>query len=133
NPLIGLHRRNDTATDDEFTSLSRVDANLGKHRLGFRLAWNDQNATNPFVREDIRQVLPIPVKNWTISDYIAISPTIQNEIRFGYNHYPVSRHTESINPADNDPAHDNFPILIKEKRAFRAPGLSYYTMDLTQL
>jgi outer membrane receptor protein involved in Fe transport len=78
-------------------------------------------------------VLPIPVRNWTISDYIAISPTIQNEIRFGYNHYPVSRHTESVNPEDNDPAHDNFPTLIKERRALRAPGISFNTFDLTQL
>src|SRR5207237_7017546 len=80
NPLIGLHRRNDKSTDNELTTLSRLDANLGKHRLGFRLAYNQQTATNPFLLPSIRQVLPVPLRNWQISEFFLISPTMSNEV-----------------------------------------------------
>jgi len=131
-PRIGLHRRNDKSTSDELTTLSRLDANLGRHRLGFRLAWNEQTATNPLLLPGIRQILPVPLRNWQISDFLLISPTTSNEIRFGYNHYPVARHTEATNPADNV-VEDGLPPHPKKTVALRSPAFSFYTYDLTAL
>ena len=132
NPLIGLHRRNDRSTADEMTTLSRLDANLGNHRLGFRMAYNEQTATNPFVLPSIRQILPVPLKNFQGSDFYMISPTMSNEVRFGYNHYPVARHTEAVNPEDNV-VEDGLPPRPKKQVAVRSPAFSFYTYDLTAL
>src|SRR5262249_38776560 len=76
NPLVAFHRRNDGQRVSEDTSLSRVDANLGKHRISGRLVWNDQLVSNPLLSTQIRQLLPVPVKNWAFSDYYIISPTM---------------------------------------------------------
>ena len=81
NPLVGFHRRTDPQRVSEDTTLSRVDAILGKHRLSGRLVWNDQLVSNPQLSPAVRQYLPVPVKNWAGSDYMTISPTMSNELR----------------------------------------------------
>jgi outer membrane receptor protein involved in Fe transport len=129
NPLIGFHRRTDPQRVAEDTSLSRIDANLGKHRLSWRLVWNDQLVSNPQLSPVIRQLLPVPVKNWAASDYYVISPTMSNEMRFGFNHYPISRHIAANNPADNVEV-PGVGMLTKDGRGFSAPGLTgYQTVD----
>lgn len=116
NPLIGLHRRNDLVKNDETTTLSRLDAFLGQHRLSFRLAWNDQLVSNPVLRPGYRESYPTPLKNWTASDFITISPTLSNEIRVGYNHWPIARNTASANPAENE-LRPGLPVPLS-KRGF---------------
>lgn len=128
-PLIGSHFRNDRQIDDELTTLSRLDAYLGKNRLAFRLAYNDQNVSNPTLRQDIRQFLPIPVKNWEISDVTTFSPTLLNEARFGYNHYPIARHLASVNPGDNA-AVPGCCSITAQPRAIDSPAITFNTMDL---
>jgi outer membrane receptor protein involved in Fe transport len=126
NPLVGFHRRNDAQRVSEDTSLSRIDANLGRHRLSGRLVWNSQLVSNPQLSPVIHQLLPVPVKNWAFSDYIVISPTMSNEMRFGYNHYPISRHIAADNP-DNNTFVPGVGYLTKDGRGFSAPGLTGIT------
>ena len=89
-----------------------MDAYLKQHRLSFRLAWNDQQVSNPVLRPGYRESYPTPLKNWTASDFITISPTLSNEIRVGYNHWPISRNTASANPAENE-LRPGLPVLSR--------------------
>ncbi|MCL4851595.1 MAG: TonB-dependent receptor [Bryobacteraceae bacterium] len=123
NPLIGLHRRNDGSRIREDTTLSRIDAYLGKHRLGFRLSWNDQEISVPRLREDVREVSPIPLRNYVISDQWTITPSISNEFRFGYNRYPIARHQTAIDPEKTQEVLGQ--PLVSDSTAILAPGLSY--------
>ncbi|HEY7095773.1 MAG TPA: TonB-dependent receptor [Terriglobales bacterium] len=100
-PLIGFHRRNDVIMSDQDTTLSRVDAFLGKHRLGFRLVWNAGAISRPLLREDVRQIFPLPTKNFAISDQWNISPRIINEFRLGYNSSPNARAIVSNDSKNN--------------------------------
>jgi len=129
NPLLCFHSRDDQSRDDEYTTLSRLDGNFRNNHLSFRLAYNQQTVTNPQLRQDIRQYLPVPVKNFTISDTFNISPTILNEARFGYNHYPIARHLQSINPADNTTV-PGCCTVTAQPRGIVAPGISFFTLDL---
>jgi hypothetical protein len=126
NPLVGFHRRNDAQRVTEDTTLSRIDANLGKHRLSGRLVWNDQLVSNPLLSPVIHQLLPVPVKNWAFSDFMLISSTMSNEMRFGYNHYPISRHVAHDNP-DNNVLVPGVGMLTKDGRGVTAPGLTGIT------
>ena len=126
NALIGFHRRNDAQRVTENTTLSRLDANLGKHRLSWRFVWNNQLVSNPLLSPVIHQLLPVPVKNWAASDYYVISPTMSNEMRFGFNHYPISRHVEAVNSADNAFV-PGVGLLHKDGRGVTAPGLTGLT------
>lgn len=124
NPLIGFHARNDAQRVDEDTTLSRVDGQVKNHRLSFRLAWNEQTVSNPRVEPSFRQFLPLPLRNWTVSDYFVISPTVSNEARFGFNHYPIARHIRSTNPSDNVQVPGVDVPLTREGRTVVAPGLA---------
>jgi hypothetical protein len=132
NPFLCFHRRDDSSRDDEYTTLSRVDANLGKHRFGFRLAKNQQTVSNPTLQRDIRVFFPIPLKNWQLNDTWTISPTLVNEARFGYNFYPIARHRESTNPSDNVaiPGCCNATAV---PRAITSPAGDWYNFDLTDV
>src|SRR5581483_5156044 len=123
NPLVGLHTRNDANGDREDTTLSRVDADLGKHSLFFRLVWNKQEASEALIQRTMRWVYPMPVKNWEISDSFMISPTMFNEVRIGYNHYPVARHIQAVNPQDNVDLPGVGPVP-KQGGVVSVPGLS---------
>lgn len=123
NPLIGFHRRNDGSQVREDTTLSRIDAYLGKHRLGFRLSWNDQEVSVPALRKDVRRIFPIPLRNYTISDQWIITSTISNEFRFGYNSYPIARHLTAVDSSKNQQVLGQ--PLILDTTAVVAPGLSY--------
>jgi len=129
NPLLCFHSRNDESIDNEFTTLSRLDADLGKHRLGFRFNYNKQTVSNPTLITDIREIYPIPLHNWLVSDTMTITPTLLNEARFGYNHYPLARHTQSTDPADNTTV-PGCCTIVAEARGIVAPGLSFSTLDL---
>ncbi|MFN0171377.1 MAG: TonB-dependent receptor domain-containing protein [Bryobacteraceae bacterium] len=124
NPLVGLHRRNDGQQVTEDTTLSRIDLNVASHRISYRLVWNDQQVSNPALPLKIRGFVPIPVRNWAVSDSIAISPTKFNELRFGYNHYPVARHTRSTDPADNTTVPGLSVPLTRDGRCVAPAGLS---------
>jgi hypothetical protein len=123
NPLIGLHRRNDVRRIREDTTLSRVDAYLGQHRLGFRLSWNSGNVSLPELRQDVRLVFPLPLKNYVISDQWTLSPTLSNEIRFGYHTSPSPRHKTPTDPSKGQEIMGQ--LLILDSTAVVAPGLSY--------
>ena len=110
----------------EDTTLSRVDANLGKHRLSGRFVWNDQLVSNPQLSPVIHQLLPVPVKNWAVSDFMLISSTMSNEMRFGYNHYPISRHVAADDPANNVFV-EGVGMVTKDGRGVTAPGLTGIT------
>src|SRR5581483_110564 len=103
-----------------------IDGNLGKHRLSWRMVWNDQLVSNPQLAPVLHQLLPVPVKNWAVSDYFILSPTMSNEMRFGFNHYPISRHIASSNPADNVEV-PGVGMLTKDGRGVTAPGLTGLT------
>jgi outer membrane receptor protein involved in Fe transport len=122
NPLTGFHRRNDNLKVSEDTSLTRIDASLGDHALGFRLAWNDQLVSQPRRRRDLRRVFPIPLKNWGAFDLFTISPTMFNEVRVGYNHYPIARHYENTDPDGNVKVLGT--QLASDSRGVRVSGLS---------
>jgi outer membrane receptor protein involved in Fe transport len=122
NPYVGFHRRSDNLRVEEDTTLTRVDAFLGKHRLGFRLAWNDQLVSQHRLRTDMRRLFPIPLKNWGIFHNFDITPTIFNEFRVGYNHYPIARHYENTDPSQNvDVLGTPLPT---DTRSIRVSGLS---------
>jgi hypothetical protein len=74
----------------------------------------------------VRQYLPVPVKNWAASDYMALSTTMSNEVRFGYNHYPISRHISALDPNSNISV-PGVGLLTKDGRGFSAPGLTGIT------
>ena len=57
NPLVGLHRRDDSRTDDENTYLSRVDGMFGLHRVAARFSYNQQDVTIPNLRPENRRFI----------------------------------------------------------------------------
>jgi hypothetical protein len=101
NPLVGLSTRNDNNLDTEDTTLSRIDADLWKQRFSFRLAWNKQLVDNALLFPGYRTKYPIPFKNVSVSDVFNIGPNKTNEVRYGYDHWPIARHIEATDPTQN--------------------------------
>jgi outer membrane receptor protein involved in Fe transport len=122
NPFVGRHERTDALIVREDTTLTRIDATLGKHGVGWRLAWNDQLVSQHRLRRDMRRLFPIPLKNWAAFDSFTISPTMFNEVRVGYNHYPISRHFEDTDPDGNEIVLGN--PLPKDTRSISVSGLT---------
>lgn len=91
NPLLGLHRRNETRNNDENTYLSRVDYRLGTHQIAVRYNYNNQDFSNPNLRPDNRQLFPMRYHNAVIQDGWSIGPTLFNELRLGFNRTNLNR------------------------------------------
>lgn len=91
NPLIGLHRRNDQTRNDEHTYLSRVDWQLGRHRISGRYNYNNQDFINPNLLLRNPQVFPNRTHNLVLQDSFTLSPTMFNEVRLGYNRSDLDR------------------------------------------
>jgi hypothetical protein len=96
NPLIGLHRRNDSRTNDELTTLSRGDLQLGAHRLSLRYNYNNQDFASPNLRPANRFTYPNRFHNALIQDSWNISPTIFNELRLGFNRNDLNRNNSTL-------------------------------------
>jgi hypothetical protein len=122
NPLVGLSTRNATNLDTEDTTLSRVDANLWKQRLSFRLAWNTQTVNNALLQPSYRTMYPIPFKNISVSDIFNIGNNKTMEIRYGYNHWPVARHIQSTDPSQNQALYGT--SLATDTTAINVSGLT---------
>jgi hypothetical protein len=122
NPLVGLHTRSDNNTDSEDTTLSRLDANVLKQRLSFRLAWNSQTVSNAILQPGFRQLYPIPLKNVTAADIFNIGPNKTMEVRYGYDHFPIARHIQSTDPSQNKNVYGT--ELATATTAVNASGLS---------
>jgi hypothetical protein len=121
-PLIGFHSRLDAERVQEDTHLFRYDAHLGANRFSFRLSWNDQEVSQPRLEPQFRRFFPLPLRNWGVSHNVTISPTMFNEVRFGFNHYPIQRAIRSINPEDNVDVPGAGPLTI-EGRTVVAAGI----------
>lgn len=96
NPLIGLHRRNDTRTNDELTTLSRGDVQLGNHRLALRYNYNNQDFASPNLRPANRFTYPNRFHNAVIQDSWTISPSMFNELRLGFNRNDLNRNNSTL-------------------------------------
>jgi hypothetical protein len=101
NPLVGLYTAHPNNLDTEDTTLSRVDWNVWGQHLSGRLAWNSQTVSNAIIEPGYRQLYPIPLKNISASDIFNIGANKTMEIRYGYDHWPISRHIQSSDPAQN--------------------------------
>ncbi|MBC8166224.1 MAG: TonB-dependent receptor, partial [Bryobacteraceae bacterium] len=96
NPLIGLSRRNDNKTNDENTYVSRVDYHFAKHQLGVRYNYNNQQSEVPQPRPDNRFTFPLRYHNAAIQDAWAISPSLFNELRLGFNRTSLNRNNSTL-------------------------------------
>lgn len=96
NPFIGLHRRNDTRTNDELTTLSRGDIQLGDHRLSMRYNYNNQDFSSPNLRPANRFTYPNRFHNALIQDSWSISPSMFNELRLGFNRNDLNRNNSTL-------------------------------------
>jgi outer membrane receptor protein involved in Fe transport len=96
NPLIGLHRRNDSRTNDELTTLSRGDLQLGAHRLSLRYNYNNQDFASPNLRPANRFTYPNRFHNALVQDSWNISPTMFNELRLGFNRNDLNRNNSTL-------------------------------------
>jgi outer membrane receptor protein involved in Fe transport len=122
NPDVGLFSQNEVNTDKEDTTLSRVDANLWKQHLTFRLAWNKQLESNAIIEPGFRQDYPIPLKNLTVSDTFQIGTNKTMEIRYGYNHWPIARHIQATDSSLNQSLYGT--TLTNITTAINASGLT---------
>ena len=92
NPFLVQHARGEQLADDEKTFMWRIDATVGSHRLSGRANVNRQDFLTPIgPRVGSFRTFPVEFTNFTVSDYITISPTMGNEIRFGYNYNHLDR------------------------------------------
>ncbi len=91
NPLIGFHRRNDANRNDEHTYLSRVDLELGKHRLATRYSYNNQDFVQPTLSPIMPRDFPTRFHNAVIQDNWTVSSNVFNELRLGFNRTDLFR------------------------------------------
>lgn len=93
NPLVGLHRRNDGRKNDENTTLSRGDWNINAdHRLSLRYNYNHQDFTTPLLTPTLPRLFPLRFHNAAIQDNYALSPSMFNELRLGFNRVDLFRY-----------------------------------------
>ena len=85
NPYLGFHRRNDRSKTDENTTISRVDINLGMHRMTTRYSYNHQDYTSPILLESHPEIYPTRFHNTVVQDGWTVSPSVFNELRAGFN------------------------------------------------
>lgn len=92
NQLFCFARRNDQAIIEEDTTLSRIDANSGAHRLAFRYSYNNQDYDQPTgARVDSRFQFPTRFHNLVAQDTWSVGPNALNEIRVGFNRLDLAR------------------------------------------
>ena len=96
NPLIGLHRRNDSRTNDELTTLSRGDVQLGEHRLSMRYNYNHQDFASPNLRPANRFTYPNRFHNALVQDSWSVAPSVFNELRLGFNRNDLNRNNSTL-------------------------------------
>jgi hypothetical protein len=112
-PLTGFYARSGAQAITENTFLARLDANLGKHHLSFRMVYNNQNSINPQISPGLVSGYPLPSRNYLGSWTYTITPTMVNEIRVGSNSNPVMRHLYALDTS-----------LDKD-----IPGVGLFTLD----
>lgn len=92
NPDFCRHFRNDQRNNNENTFLSKIDANVGDHRLSFRYNLNRQDFTQPEPpRTDNLFSFPMRAHNVVVQDNWNFSATALNEFRFGFNRVDLAR------------------------------------------
>lgn len=91
NPNVGLHRRNDAYRDDEDTFTARGDYLWGKHTSFARFNYNNFDQSRPQLVPANRQIFPTRNHIVTLSDSWAVTPSIVNEARLGFNRYHLNR------------------------------------------
>lgn len=96
NPLIGLHRRNDSRTNDELTTLSRGDLQFGDHRVSLRYNYNNQDFASPNLRPENRFTYPNRFHNAAVQDSWSITPSMFNELRLGLNRNDLNRNNSTL-------------------------------------
>ena len=91
NPFVGFHERNVARTNDELTTLSRIDYNFGKHNVAFRFSYNNQDFDQPLLWPNVFLPYPTRFRNVAVQDNYTISNDKLNEFRFGYNSSKLDR------------------------------------------
>ncbi|MGB9605187.1 MAG: TonB-dependent receptor domain-containing protein, partial [Bryobacteraceae bacterium] len=94
NPLVGFHRRNDRAVNDEHTFLARGDVDLTRHRLTLRHNYNHQDVKTPTLPPAMPRVFPTRFHNVLLQDSWILSPAVFNELRLGLNRTDLDRREE---------------------------------------
>jgi hypothetical protein len=96
NPLLGFSIRNASTTDQEDTTLTRIDYNFAKQRLSFRYSHNWSDYEIPQFRAANVQSAPYKFDNASVEHTIPISPALLNEFRFGLNRNDLNRHNSTL-------------------------------------
>jgi hypothetical protein len=92
NPLIGFHTRQDAASNDEHTFLTRVDWLINaKHRLSVRDSYNNQEYTTPSLEPTMPTVYPLHFYNAVADHTWNLGPATLNELRAGFNRVDLFR------------------------------------------
>lgn len=94
NPYIGQHVRNDRATNDEHTFLTRVDALLGRQRLAVRHSYNNQTYKTPTIAPAMPTSYPMRYHNAVVEHTMNLGPATLNELRLGLNRVDLNRNPE---------------------------------------
>lgn len=122
-PLAGLYYRNAAQNDTEDTTLTRIDGDFGKSHLNFRMVHNNSLLTNPQLSLKTLQYFPLPTRNYEAAWIYTISPTMVNQVRFGYNSNPIARHTAAIDHS-LDTLTPGIGYLTTEQVTLAVTGLS---------
>jgi hypothetical protein len=101
NPLVGFNFHDDRRTNSENTYVSRVDMELGKHRLSLRYNYNHQDFSTPNLIPTSPSIFPTRFHNAEIADTVSISPTMVNELRLGFNRVGEFRHDAAFDANPN--------------------------------
>ena len=125
--FLGFYRGNASRKTDEHTTLSRVDVNMGDHRLTGRFNWNHQDLLIPVITPEHPRSFPNRFRNAVFQDNWSLSPTVFNELRIGYNHVNLNRTTVGGQGlADGTPdSNGSNPLLLGISVDGGGPGVGY--------
>ena len=96
NPLLGFSIRNAVTTDQEDTTLSRIDYNFAKQRMSVRYSHNWSDYEIPQFRTANVQSAPYKFDNVSVEHTIPVSANLLNEFRFGLNRNDLDRHSSTL-------------------------------------
>ena len=86
NPLIGFHRRDDNASNQEHTYLTRVDWLVSsRQRLAVRDSYNNQTYSTPNLQPNFPTAFPLRFNNAVVEHTFNIGAATLNELRVGFN------------------------------------------------
>jgi Carboxypeptidase regulatory-like domain/TonB-dependent Receptor Plug Domain/TonB dependent receptor len=117
NPYLGFHRRNDHQRNADNTYLTRIDGDLGRHRLSMRDSYNHQDYSVPTFAPAMPRVFPLRFHNVVLQDSWSVASSALNELRAGFNRVDLNR---------SEIGRDQMPAWISVSGAgFNASQLSY--------